>query len=792
MTSLKGAELIINDVPFSIFRNGKTPAIAAGTFGPVEQGVDTPTREVPIVMADYSGGMGVCREMANTPNTYAFGLDVCTRYQGVVMPAGLRTPITLTSGWGDVGKLIASLWFKGTLFLITEKRVLSLNTATWAVTSVHTFGGTYRATAAVVYNDALVIGGEVLKTGSSTLYRSGLLYRSTDGTTFTTGTMRGRLLAVVYWVVGGIGKNRLIVTTSGAIADDEDGKAVYRHSYMRTLFDADPTVADNWTAVIPIGNIAYDIKSLAYANKKVWFVKTEGICDVDQRGYSPVLTPQWRKYFNETNGLCSLFHDGFVYGSHARGLDRIDTDSRVRDDDPSWCQPGYGLSNQSPIFGQVQALTTDDGWVVAAVYNGQDSYVLYGKDRRKLGVEGPTEMIWHGAEIRLRGEKITYLEVVSPPNAQPFMLVGARTSTNLTTLYRVSLPKAANGVQELLNAVRNTPATTHQFSTTFKLFLPARTWGDPSARKVLRSFDFMTDFVNNRTDGASVRAFANADGGLLIWGDEPLSRSTVVLPNPAVSPSYYLEFESALEAVNYAAPIPSPDWDEFNNDPTYRATYVAMVQAAVDAAIQDTIASNTAVFPAGGVTVSALVANNTPMLVLDTGAIEVAAGSSKANVLWDYQGKVTTSPREAFLPTTAVETGYQLAICLVGRGSETNPPLVYSTKIRAELLVDQLEIKTYQLVIGEAAVMANSARDTRGTNEVWSRLWTLQNRGPVTIIDEWDEELQAKIEPPITYEEVDGPHGQGTVLVATVKMSLLRRGSYWDVGYNWGEPIIWS
>lgn len=779
MSRIKSSDITLNGVAFTIFRNGKQPGVAAGTFGPVDAGVEAPTREIPIIMQDFSGGMGVCREIESAPNTYAFGIDVCTRYGGVVLPAGKRTAITTTT-WAAGGKLVASLWFNGDLYLFTQRYILKRTGGTGSLSQVADLGTTVRITSATVYNRQIVVGTEE-QDGS--LWRSGLLRASSDGTTFSTGTMRARLLAVVYWVVGGIGKTRLIATTSGTLAQDGTGQAYYAHSYVRSIFDATVTTETNWTAPIKIGDASYDIVSIAAANKKVWFVKTEGICDVDQRGYSPNLTPQWKRKWKSTNGITSIYHDGYVWASHHQGLDRIDTDSRVRDDDPSWCQPGYGLSNYSPIYGQIQHLTTDDGWLVAAVYNGTDSYVMYGKDRRRLsGVQGPTEVVWHGAECVIRGEQITYLEVVSPPSAQPYMLIGTLSSGSFK-LYSLSLPNAANAVQEIIANLLYGPSYVHEFASSFKLFLSTRYWGDTSARKIVRSFDFMTDFLNNlTTSGTNVKAFANADGGFAIWNDEPLRRTSVTPPE---SGTWAVSFEGYVDEDQYPAAIDAPDWDEFVSSASYRTTYEDTVQAAIDAAIAAAGVSLT-------VTVEAKVVNATPVLVLSTGDTEAAVSSEDANVLWDYQGTVTNSPREVFLPSAALETGYQISICLTGEGTASAPALIYSTKIRAEVIVDQLEIKTYRLIIGDSASMASGARDRGDTQENWARLWTLQNRGPVDLTDEWEEEVQAKVEPPISYEEENSPDGKGIVLVATVKMSILRRGGYWETGFSWGDPLVWS
>ena len=781
MSRTKSSDIILNSIPFMIYRDGKVPGIASGTFGPVDATQEQQNREVPILMGNFSGGMGVCREIAGVENAYAFGTDVCTRNEGVVLPAGKRTAVTVTT-WEAGGKLVTSLWWLGHLYLFTQRYILRMNYGTETPVQVHDVGTTKRITSAVVYNGKIVVAGEE-QDGS--LWRSMQILTSLTGTVWTSGTMRGRLLAVVYWVVSGIGKHRLITTTSGDITDENTGASIYRHSYMRTLFGpvgTDVTDETNWTAVVQIGDSSYDIMSIAYANQKVWFVKTEGICDVDQRGYSPVLTTNWRRAYSAENGICSLYHDGWVYGAHVQGLDRYDTDSRVRDDDPDWVSPGYGLSNHTPIFGQVQALTVDDGWVVAAVYNGTDSFVCYGKDRTKAKVEGPTAMVWHGSECTIRGEKITHLNVITPAAAQPYMLIGTLSGSTFK-MYKLSLPNASNSVQEIIKTLLYTPAYSHEFATSFRLFMTTRTWKDVSALKVIRSFDFISDMLNSlTTNGSNVRAFANADGGFRIWQDDPMRRTSVTPPDTG---TYTIEFDGYVSSEDYTAEIDAPDWDEFVDDSAYRTAYAATVQSAIDDAITNAGATLTA-------TVTASVVNSMPVLVIDTGTTDVAVGSSDATVLWDYQGVASTSPREVFLPSSSLETGYQISICLVGQGTASAPPLIYNTKIRAEVIVDQLEIKTYRLIIGDQASLLSGARNGDDTREAWARLWTLQNRGPVDLNDEWDEDVQAKVEPPIKYEEVEDTHGQGILIVATVQMSILRRGAYWETGFTWGDPVVWS
>lgn len=499
--SLTGAEatVVLNGVSYHLDRRARRdgspgPAVVAGQFGPGDATQQQVSRDVPRIWDDFSGGGGYSRRDATVPNGYAWCVGD-PRSPRLFAPGGAVTEIPMLPGIALPAPTFDSFEHANYVYILIGHQVLSfyLPDIGFPFVVANAAAGTF-FTSAAIYDNAAYVGC------------SGGFLHKFDFTTLTwtaSTTARRDWLAVVYWVVAGVGAYRLVGSVPG--------------THELKVFPSDPTAPgdpmndDDWSAAYPVGEPSSDIRGLVASADHVYVIKPEGVHDLDGRGYAPNLTPYWRQMASAALAQMvgkGLVHGQYVYANHLRGLDRVRLGSGPERDRPEWCHPGLGTPNETPIFGTVQSMCPDGEALLVSISNGVDSYICWGRSRDQAGVQsGPGAVLWHMALAKLPGVFITHMKVYEMQGL-PYLLMGGLLSSDAATpkLYRMALLRAANPGQGILYPTYGYPA--FSYATEASITLPVDDWGDATAVKTLRRFDVQADNLGP----ATVELFAAAEG----------------------------------------------------------------------------------------------------------------------------------------------------------------------------------------------------------------------------------------------------------------------------------------
>jgi hypothetical protein len=470
------------------------PAQATSKHAPSNEHEQNVIRDVSVVMDSFEGGYGVSQRWDQVPNGYAWGENICARWPRVVIPAG---ELVLASTISGVGMVRTSFIFSSNVYWITDGGVSIISGSGTANPSTQT-----TIAAGLQFRSSTVFNGAVYCGGGSDGSAPNNIWRLTGSSTWTEMTdITRRWLTTVYSVTAdNVGAYRLW---------GSDGESSIRYT------SGDPSVAGNWSSSIPIGDSTHRINALVSSNRHVWPVKLDGVHDLDELGYSPNLTPYWRETLDTSAGNVAMVHEAHLYaGQGKRGLDRISLERQgQRRDAPNWCQPGFGLPNESPVNGHVTAMCADQGWIVAAVHNPSNgnSYIMYGIERTTANIPGPGPILWHGAEAVILGSValpaiVTNLRVATPIASNPILWISVyRNSQNL--FYKLSLPRASSPLSDWLATGQ------HRFNPAASLYLTAQDWSQQYSTlpKHVWGYDIRAD--NLAVGQRTIDVYSNDYGG---------------------------------------------------------------------------------------------------------------------------------------------------------------------------------------------------------------------------------------------------------------------------------------
>lgn len=569
-----------------------------------------------------------------------------------------------------------------------------------------------------------------------------------DGTAFTGYSFQRVYLAKQHWKVAGISDYYLL-------ANDTEQTFVYT--------TADPTVAGNWsspTGVIQgdtnistyLGDTTYQIRSVAYSNGRIYWVKGDGVYDSDSSGYTPNITPYVGDIQSDDNGLCSYYHDGYVYFATASGLQRIGTTDRIRVDVPEYVHPGFGRPVDGPIYGIPTAITSVDGWLVVALWNGRESFIIYGKDPSKLGVDIPVPLIWHGAMAHFPGAKITALGKARMPT-EPKLLIGQWNPTTLRAqVTTMDLPKAASPYQAWKSD------EDYLFQTRWRIYFTGEDLLLPNIRKALLRGDITSE---NVTPSRKIEVYTSFDG--TTYAEKTSAGDPYYTLTPPISGTYTISIFGYGTTATLA----------------YDAT-VATVRSELETLVGST-----------HVSVSMQGERSFRIALVDLEATAIPSVTDQASLAYHLLGTALTSPRQAYVPSSQTPTAVTLSVRVDGAGTETEPSIMTSLRDRISLIEDQLEEKEYTVRIGQGvANRFGISMHEQDPVAAMARLIALMNRGAVWMIDERGRSVSVKIRSGLKYEqvEVDG----GWYFRVTFRVKVQRQPFYWGAGSVWSDAYSWS
>lgn len=172
---------------------------------------------------------------------------------------------------------------------------------------------------------------------------------------------------------------------------------------------------------------------------------------------------------------------------------------------------------------------------------------------------------------------------------------------------------------------------------------------------------------------------------------------------------------------------------------------------------------------------------------------------SAVNSEWVYQGTVSTSPKSSMLPATETTSGSQIGIVLVGELQNQGtaevpiytPFAIRSVKIRTDIVVDQLEERSYNVQICNMKA-TKTGYDLGDARSKFESLIALQNEDTVYMVTELKQRVLARIEPGLQYKYIQERETQDYSIVMTLRVTFLGQQFIFDIGQPYDSVYAWG
>jgi hypothetical protein len=505
-------DVTLGGVPLMLYEDRRTRKQVTRTWTAANPNVPSspPFDEV---WPDWKNGMGWSQPELGVQDGYSYGLNVDSRSPGILIPAGAVTEISLSGLGVTLGDITDSFSLSGHYWLLAGRYALKLDSGTGSPAGVPSVANDF--------GSGHVLTNAVLARYSGTVYAwightSPAAFSKFDGTTWTTTTSITRgLMGTVYWATtDGVSVQRLVATDSN-------------HTIVHCPLTTDPFTGANWSSSIMVGEGAYSIGSLVGARRHIYISTLGGVYDMDDLQQTVPITPYHAdESAAQQNGRVSYFRNGSILYSTLQGLDAVDVrDTGQRHDEANWILPGAGLGipNETPIWGWPTAITHDSNgdWTVIALFNNNDSYILYGKPRASLGFDGPSSWVWHGAFAKFTNQRVTHLKVrtvASDLTRRLWIATAPSSGAAGTRLYWQSVPRSPTGWQDYVAGLG------HTFATSTTIYMTPRVWNAPTRNKLPLRADIESPNVSaTRTITLSVSADGDAGTSIGTATTAPLS-----------------------------------------------------------------------------------------------------------------------------------------------------------------------------------------------------------------------------------------------------------------------------
>jgi hypothetical protein len=502
---------------------------------------------------------------------YDWAPGVDTRDPEHICPAGEAVDVALPGG--GAGGISAMAEYDDDLYLAQigngtagTARILKIDGTTGVVSIEVTLGaGEYMRGLTVADNGSGTTGLYAMSSNGGT--QEGRIHRLLAGIWSSTpaypdaasfGTNgRGPTFRVSWRGRDGI-KNNTMGTKSGP----------KKFSYLKP--NGNPMTPADWIEGVPVGT-AYEITQFAASRGHVFIGAKDNVFDLDEVGNTPGITSWLEQNIQAGNGDCLQYLDGRLFYSTGYGLAMINVESDgVLEEQPGRCEPGAFLPVEGCPRGPVTAMTVDQGWLVAAVFDTRSgglsprsTSVFWGKPAATLGIESPNPMIWHGPMLLLtNNERATAMRCWSGVGGYRLWVATAEDSTQVPRLTRLSLPQAGTTMQDQMGSGPHR-VTTGDIGGTLQPF--SRLYGLPTTEKDKASRkDLYQVTIGSRGLSASpvsrVTVYTRADPtpGSTSWGAGTIIEAGPIetITQPSITSGYVLQYRLDFRTVNGGATPP--------------------------------------------------------------------------------------------------------------------------------------------------------------------------------------------------------------------------------------------
>ena len=467
--------------------------------------------EEAIVLDTFHLGFGYSWRLIQ--GSYAWAENADARFPRLLMPGPFQNPVTVS---GD-GPPRCGQDFAGNFYVGIGRYIWQVPSGTGTPVQVRDLGAGQVAWSMDTFLGNLYVGTSAGQLSSSA---PGPL-QQLSGTTWTGGGPNRKAIAHAWYQAqasGAVGGWQLIGSdTVSSVANCATG----------------PMTAGNWGASVTVGDSTYAINSLVSDQGHIYVAKTNGLHDVDgTTGFTPNLMPFYEAAVDDDNGVSTISANGSVYVNSLAGLFRMDVSGGSTTGRITAVTPGHGLPNETPIRGKVTAMTSYGPWVIAAMYNGVDTYILWGRDIRQgdAGTSpfgygagygpspqaiGPNPMLWHGGLVYLPG-RIVRMLAISGLTSPPRLWIGSWDGSS-ASLQWCTIARTENPVQD----------AEYRFATTWAFRITGQDWEHPASAKDLLQIDVEADGLGV---GAQIEFQTSVDSQPLVsFGTANLSpQSTIV------------------------------------------------------------------------------------------------------------------------------------------------------------------------------------------------------------------------------------------------------------------------
>ncbi len=493
------------------------------------------SRDVPTLYDDFGAGMGFSERLM--PYTYAYGKNICTRFPRVVVPGPKLNEIDI-SAITNLDSIKGSAPISSNVILFVGGRHAISVTGTIA-SDAQDLGASFAATSAVSFRTSA--GGAVNQRNVYVGGTGGPMWMRSAAGVWTQGVVNASPgafpslkvtdMVTVYQTVEGRGANRIVMV------DAADPSRIYQVSEGVDPLDY------NQYANAGIAGSGYAINRIIASNRHAYFLAANGVFDLTDQGYSPNLTEYWKQAASDLNGLDGVFYDGKIFALHRQGVDMIMTVSNGfrQDTGSTWAWPIAGIPNETPVNGIPQRITVEGGWLVVALYNetSKETNIIYGKQKKDLEIQHPGPVVWHGAEITIPNETVTYMTVSNQGGQQRLWIATKVTVANGSwsvgniRLYYCTIPAGGNPVRDFYESGG------HKFATSSELYLPGEDLNDLSAKKTIIRYDMVNDNLGTYSGTSKkieVQVKAEASGTYVSQGIAQGSPRVVLVPTSSGQP----------------------------------------------------------------------------------------------------------------------------------------------------------------------------------------------------------------------------------------------------------------
>lgn len=435
---------------------------------------------------------------------YSYGLNFDGRSPGVAMPSGAITEVDI-SGLANIGPINDGFSLGDHTYFLAGRSLVKVLNGYSTVSVAADAGSGKRFTNATVaaYN------------GTSYAWIGGEDFNRWDGTTMTSAGTGSAYphgpIGKVYWATtDGVSVQRLVGANTS-------------FSVVHCPLTTDPMTSGNWSSSITVGEGIARVWVVISTGRHIYLSTNIGVYDMDDLGQTVNLAPYHADSTDVNNGVRSTYWDGAILYGAGTGIDAIDiTQPGVAQGIANWAMPGatVGIPNQSPIWGRATAFTNDAGWVVAAIYNGTDSYIVYGKRRARLGFPGPGEWVWHGALAKFANQHVSYMTVRTvvdsgTPSRRLWIATGADANgTAPIRLYWQSLPLTTTARQDAI------VSTAHRYATSWSLYNTPTTYGTYKSKTAIDAIFDSRSLGTSNTLALSISTDESSYGSTLGTVDE--------------------------------------------------------------------------------------------------------------------------------------------------------------------------------------------------------------------------------------------------------------------------------